>query len=646
MTTKGRSKIIRRRVIKSCQYCYAHKLKCNRESPCLTCQQQGTQDQCVYNFQDNDTLTHRKSLEQFKVLKEPRYTLRSSTQYKLFKPKTFYPFFSSSLTDKLVFSSIYDDVALTPNFTRNPITRLNKLDKQNLPDSIDDVISILPKSLEEALSQLDIFQSSIHAIIPVLSISESRQAITNFYEDLSSSQINTTDALVLLGILFCSSYSAIASGIVIDTDICTNYYNGYRFLLHHSDFPRYPTIEALQVFTVVNFVIDPNMLDMTGHSAMLIRVAQQLGLHKNDQYRGDKTNQRLNFLWNYLLYIDGSTSVVHGFPFSTRTWLYQQIVIDLKYRDPDLAVPVEFSLGRFCINKVFRSVMDMSIDEETIGDRLRLQKEISELCSVLIRLSKDLESRLGRIKAQYFNSTLFIFLFRLHSRFILLTSGQLPQDKILESQNTDNKKVEYSINNITWILDKPQKFDVKVTTLSLLILIQTLRRITQDSIDKYLWYTKGSTVMQYLFVLLKDLYQHPSSDLHIEDVFPEYGTVVGEEILNSYSNNPNVFKIVLLDILIGVLELKLAPLWSNSDLFQFTLVKSLKEAVEVKFSDFIDANDAKIHLLKESVDLFRLAEKCLVNKSSICLEDCLRIWENDDEFLQYTKSFAEWLTEL
>ncbi|KAL3229998.1 ancestral locus [Nakaseomyces bracarensis] len=638
-----RSRISRRRKIKSCQYCYIHKLKCDHGTPCQTCTSQQVEDQCIYNFQNGK---HAKEPHSHKVV-NTKYKLVNISKDDFFKSRAFYPLFSSTLTDKLVFPSLYDSTALNPKFTRNPITSLSKLHRSTPITDIDEVISLIPKKLNDSLAQLTTFECSIHPVIPILSIKECEAALAELYKQLKHSQVDINNCLLLFSILFCASYANLASGALLNTQACTDYYRAYNFILKQSDFPRYPNRKALETYVLVNFTLDPNMVDATNFSPMLVRMAQQLGLHKLDSHQDTHSN-KLHVLWHFLLYIDGSSSVVNGFPFSTRSNILDEIPIPIKYVDPNPSVPIEFTIGRFYINKSFRIVMDLASQSNICSKNEKNTDEnvINSVAKIIIKLCKSMENRLSEDSGDYFSSTLYVFLYRLHSRYILLTSNGLPNDKVLRSESPNNEKLSNVVGDVSWILDKPQEFNKKVVILSLLILIQTLRRLTQKNIQNFDWYTKGSTVMQYLFVLLKNLYQNSSFVIDLEDNFPDYVHTLNDDVLMSLEKEPFHFQIVLLDTLMDLLEFKLAPLWNNFDLFQFSLIKNIKEETWKKLSKIKADSQENILKLRSEILMFKLADELLVERNSIYLEDCLQLWENDADFLQYSQNFAQWLTEL
>lgn len=642
MTIRPRTRINRRRKIQSCQYCYVHKLKCDHATPCMTCRTLNVEDQCIYNFKTVSNRTKESSggntTHNYKVI--------NTYRDELFKSRTFYPLFSSSLTDKLVFTSMYDSTELNPKFARNPITQLNKLHKMCPITHLNEIIPLFPSKLDVSLQHLSTFESSIHPIIPILSIKECELAIIKFYEQLKTSELDINNCLLLLCILFCASFSNLASGVTLHAEACTNYYRAFNFILKHADFPRYPNRRALETFVLVNFTLDPNMVEATNYSPMLIRIAQQLGLHKIDTHT-ENDSSTLHVLWHFLLYIDGSSSVVNGFPFSTRASILKEIPIPIKYVDPNPAVPIEFTIGRFYINKTFREVMDLTNNVNDLSKKVKVDSNsIKAVGKIIIKLCNSMENRLSEDNGDYFSSTLYVFLFRLHSRYALLASNELPSDKLLKSDFPHNEKFSNVFGDVSWILEKPQKFNKNVVGLSILILIQTLRRLTQENIQKYAWYSKGSTVMQYLFVSLKNLYQDNEFKMDLGTTFPEYSHVLPESVSLELSNKTTLFQIVLIDTLMDMLELKLAPLWNNFDLFQFTLIKNIKDTIWKTLTKPHIIDQEKMNSLKTNVELFRLADSLLVERNSICLDDCLQLWENDADFLQYSKSFAQWLSEL
>ena len=206
------------------------------------------------------------------------------------------------------------------------------------------------------------------------------------------------------------------------------------------------------------------MTEAIGYSSMLVRIGQQLCL---DKLEFIPKNETLIILWNYLLYLEGSASVVYGFPFTTSKKLLSSSVrqLSLKFRRSKFKsiIPYEFSAGRFKINEFFYYILKEYENESTNSNEQHsmLSKLNEDIHTTLYLDIQKLKSHLRKTESkdgEYFASTLNIFLYRLHLRYYALVSSlQIPSNLNFSfSEQKDNNDDDRK--DITWILNAKQQF--------------------------------------------------------------------------------------------------------------------------------------------------------------------------------------------
>lgn len=630
----------------------------------------------------------------------------------VYKSKYFYPFFTNSINDKFLPSEAYGRVILSDeNFIRNEITKFNRFCFHSLTNT-NEVLNLFPATPVMARTQIEIFFEWVYPIIPVINKAKVLKKLDKIYDFLLSSttkssasnpyqeenlnihnrvkntsthknnhsnDISILDLLLIVSTFFCSAYCSVASGIIPDLLLCNKYYAAYQHFLKLSEFPIKPVLESLQSFLLVNFITDPNMVDATGYSPMLVRIGQQLGLHKLELH---PRNKDLIFLWHYILYVEGSASVVSGFPFSTNKALLTCVPIpeansklfvtntniptlNKTSLDTTVQVPIEYSIGRFKINLVFKDIMDSTVSKTPLADSLKqnLLKQVSKLYIEINELLISIRNN-KYTHTEYYCSTLLVFLYRLHLRYYALIKIH-GQNSIFNNNKNDRhstilkhrKHISKIINNakeeaellksrdLTWILETTQDVKEDVIPLCLLLLLATLKRLIQNNVNNFAWYTRGSTVMQYLFVVLRDLYQNPKKEYALEHFNRPFCNTISDDMKEIINTDPLCFKLVLIEELLPLIELKLTPLWKKNDLYKFVLVKTVKNKVWQTHGPLWDNNEhvkrAKRQLQK--CELFASGNINLESKKSIVLEDCLTQWSSDIEMFDPEQIVIDWL---
>ncbi|CCD24662.1 uncharacterized protein NDAI_0D03480 [Naumovozyma dairenensis CBS 421] len=647
--------IKRKRLIKSCKYCYTHKLKCNKEKPCSKCIAVGLIDECIYGFDKGELQNHDSTSHSESTTPSPKLPL-SSNSGKVRKIKTtnktssplkskyLYPFFTNSVNDENISSVASNDTEeLSSKMSKNAITTFDRFVPHLFAITLEDIINLIPDSLEVALSQIDTYFETIHPIIPVLDRSLVRQKLIGIYNSIQSgTDLSISNLLLIMSIFFCSSYSIVASSIIPDLLLCNKYYQSHKYLLELSVFPTRPTLESLQSFLIVNFIQDPNMTEAIGYSVMLVRIAQQLGVEKKLMEHSTKQEdniqeeeyQHLKLLWSYLLYIEGSASVVYGLPFMSEKfnpdWPMEKIPTCLE------SIPLEFTIGRLIINAAFYDIMEHKKYVEMKEDHEKLRCVYAKI----ERLNNQLSGR-NFPHSNYFINTLKVFLYRLYLKYFGLLGLYSAGSKNNDNDNDKRKNCaqqqqqlkKNNKNDITWILKSEQVYPDSVIEGSLLLLFSTLKRLIEKDTDKFLWYTRGSTVMQYLFIILKDIYENPKKIYLIEgddDVKDSlFCNSMDKDVHDVIKRAPVFYRYLLIEQAMNLLELKLAPLWKKDDIYKFMLVRTVKEKVWEIHSNFISSNESLRDELNSSTIFIESRQNIKNLETSVNFEEYLKQWEID-----------------
>ncbi|EDO17612.1 hypothetical protein Kpol_1061p37 [Vanderwaltozyma polyspora DSM 70294] len=641
----GRKKITRRRKIRSCHYCYSHKLKCDKKEPCSSCLAIGDTTECIYGFSkesedsNNDIDNELGEQSRNNQVRKCQKLNKNSNTAVLFKSKYFYPFFASSINDKILLAESYGQFSLTNNFTRNPIHNFNRYSNKHI--DIDGVLQLLPSSKQLTINELSLYMKNVHPIIPIIDQNIVLDMIDDIYNSVNNDrEVSALYLILIMAILFCISYANVASGATKNLYLCDSYYSAYKYLLDEAEFPFKQYSESLQAYLLVNFIIDPNMVQAPGYSSMLVRIGQQLGLHTMNLDVPMDT-YHLKLLWNFILYVEGSSSVVCGLPFSASKLLLNAVPLyDTDVRKSDYSFPVEFTLGRIKINKLFYDVMELSQRKDIIKpEYLILEKNIDRLYDEINNLNVSIKVRQPDY-ADYFISTLNVFMYRLHLRHSALICLQDEKDKMVNKLSRELTPVQSS--EILNIFDTAVTFQDDIIPISILLLLQTYKRLIQNNVKSFLWYTKGSTVMQYLFIVMKDIYQSPDKSFHLETFPISARKLIGDDIKEVIRVNPVLFKYVLVESLIKLLERKLASLWNNQDLYNFFVIKTVKETLWTERESFLNANKSEMCRLM-GVTLFSVGHSHLYDLASIDFTELLKQWQSGNNVVQMEKVLTNWL---
>lgn len=613
--------IKRRRSIKSCKYCYEHKLKCNKQSPCNNCARLGITNFCVYGFKKDEV--DAKPLSSTETFKPKDQVLKTSSTHP--KTKPYYPYLSGANAEEVL--SNRHQAHKNPTdacMKRNEVTNFNKFDVKCM--SVEEVASLIPPSQASTFLVVDVYFHKIHPIIPVLDREEVFRQIEEVYSQIRLQRtICVSSSITVFAILFSVAYSNVAEGQIPDLLLCEKYFSAFQALLNINCFPYRPSLTAVQGLLVTSFVVDPNMVETLGISATLLRHAQQIGVHKLKVPSGSTRNEIVRTLWHFLLYFEGSSSVVAGLPFLSSQQLFNLVNLP---KEGDALEPshAAFANGRFHINNMFRKIMSYK-DEGIVpagSSMLETKREVNSLNDKVEGLCKIIEET-NHEHAIYFVSTLRIFLLRAHLRFKALVTEK---KKAAQVRPEKKQNVRFFNDAVGKVLNSGSSMDGETAELSIILLSYTLRRLVSSSCTKFSWYSKGSTVMQYLFILVKDIYQSPEMAYDFSRPDFEVPIVLSQDILECSIADPVYFKVALVEELLKLLEMKLVPLWSDEDLNIFRLVRCIKERVWELNSFMIETNRHRFQPIY-ACSLFQHCAANLESMNSFNFEECMKQWELD-----------------
>ncbi|CCE63564.1 hypothetical protein TPHA_0F00780 [Tetrapisispora phaffii CBS 4417] len=636
----GNKRIIRKRIIKSCKFCYIHKIKCDRQLPCSNCATKVDVDPCKYGFDKDDLIAESDNESNYSDYNNTKIKkLKGSIKKEIvFKPKYYNPFFSTLINNTLLSIESFDELIDKQNFQRNVVVNFDRFKPYKL--KYDEIIDLIPNNKDDAEFKLRRFYESINPIIPIVS----RVCITKIVNEIylnrkDNKEVNPSSLILLIAMFFCELFADVAAKLKSDISTCNKYFSAFRFLLDVINFPMKSSMECIQACVLVNFVIDPNMIHFTGYSTMLIRLAQQNGINKiakEMKYQNDS----IKILWNFLLYIEGSSSVTFGLPFFSSCELLDfapLTITDIANNNSEY--PLEYTYGRFIINRIFKDLMKIiSLNSVSKQHLSLIKRKIDGLYNEINFLNLNIRSKYP-VHPEYFTSTLFIFLYRLHLRYIALYTLRAQNDEIIEPLNNGQLAL-----NMEHLLESEAIFNDEVITLSLLLLLHTMKRLVQKDIEKFVWYTRGSTIMQYLFIVLKDIYQKPQKPYMLSN-FPEITReIMDQDLKVIIDTDPILFKYVLVEDILKLVEMQLVSLWSNDDLYKFIIIKSVKEEVWKKHESFLMHSKKELESIREC-NMFASCNKYLNLDKDIELLDSMDHLKENVTSTEISKILQEWVSE-
>ena len=197
---------------------------------------------------------------------------------------------------------------------------------------------------------------------------------------------------------------------------------------------------------------------------------------------------------------------------------------------------------------------------------------------------------------EYFTSTLCIFVCRLYLRYCALSYLQQKDDILLDKPG--DEPLPSSKLDISKILEAQDNFK-EVIPLLLLLLLHAFKGLVQDNRKKFSWYNHDSTIMKYLFIVIKDIYQFPTKSYNISNFSLLTRKTIEQDLKVIIGTNCTIYKLVLVEDLIKLIELKLASLWSKEELYKILFVKSIHEHVWSVNKKFIVDSKNEMNKLRD-----------------------------------------------
>ncbi|SCV00476.1 LANO_0F07052g1_1 [Lachancea nothofagi CBS 11611] len=632
--------IKRRRSIKSCKYCYEHKLRCNKEQPCNSCKKHEKSELCVYGFDKVDPGSKLPTSSRIHKVRDKKVA-RSTHAHKI--PNPYYPYLLEAQEANLLVENNVSQATAGDDdkLRRNAITRFDRLGVCTIP--FEEILSMIPESQSSMSLLVDTYFHRINPIIPLLDRDAVLHEIKSIYNKHRSGQkVCEVDFIIMFAILFSVAYSHVAEGQISDLLLCNKYYAAFQALLCYNQFPYKSSIPAIQGIVIVNFVLDPNMVGTLALSAISLRQGQQLGIDRQIK-RLPKGNERLYLqtFWHFLLYFEGSSSVVAGLPFLHSAQLFDSIELPDACHSPAPSY-IAFANGRFLINRLFRTIMHyketetIPIEEslkEVERELAELNKQVQHICVKMGELSND--------QGTYLVSSLRIFLLRAYLRFkaLFASSTKLP---ISTMHNETFCKDRLTI--IDELIEYGACVDRETAELSIVLLFYTLERLTLDSCSRFTWYSRGSTVMQYLFIILKNIHQHPNEIYDFSRSDNKIPVIISKNILACINVDKSSFRYVLIEELFKILEVKLAPLWDDSDLNMFVLMRSIKDRIWDLNKESLNAKSSQLKSIR-SCPLFQSCHTKVDDLRAVSFEKCLKRWEFESITFESEKIMS-WLSDI
>ena len=210
-------KVIKRhRSIKTCKYCYEHKLKCNKQSPCDNCTRLGITSHCVYGFKRSGESSVPTNVGK-RTTKPEQKTKTLTTPL----PKPYYPYLAEAETGNLL--NVQDATSNTW-MKRNAIANFKKCGKGFM--TAEEVNALIPANRATTCLVADTYFQKIDPIIPILHREHVFQKIDSAYtQKRLKNTICISEYLIIFAILFSVAYSNVAEGQIPDLLLCDKYYS-------------------------------------------------------------------------------------------------------------------------------------------------------------------------------------------------------------------------------------------------------------------------------------------------------------------------------------------------------------------------------------------------------------------------------------
>lgn len=354
-------KVKRNRKIRTCEYCYHHKLKCDRNTPCSTCLR--TKSECVYQFKSNNDsdniLTEepkKKAQKSHIVTKKTAPSLEPASPEEdnvikwrkedgklsieetnsdvifstninnipLYYSRAFFPYLEPSLNRMFLFKMS----EIGERGFMNDFSHVGTYDFQRFgfKNSLEQLVKEYPKK-EEFDDIIYIYWDSIHPLVPVIDKEQTMVRYIRFWNELENETNPRFD--IDSGVLFLAMLLAVKTAFevnitdpeqvkksLIEKNKIFDTFEKFKLFF---GFKTNPNISYVQASIILYSTSAIYFIGLFTYTAALARQAEFMGLHRDpllhDVYPNKNNTKDVEIrrtVWHFVRYLDTSTSVVSG----------------------------------------------------------------------------------------------------------------------------------------------------------------------------------------------------------------------------------------------------------------------------------------------------------------------------------------------
>jgi hypothetical protein len=378
-------------------------------------------------------------------------------------------------------------------------------------------------NLQSCLKLLDRYATSVHPIIPILDIPELINKCQSLHEDLRTGHDPDMSYLPLLfAVLYAATVSLYEDSNITNADplIMTHlkieihrFVGAAEMCLSMIHFPRKPSLLGCTVAIILYSVCrnDCRTEDSSG-LAVLIRVAQLMGLHKDPAgYRIHEIHER-RMIWWYLVYLDTVSALSSGLaPLIQPEEFSTQFP---GYRNDDNDQYIMFAISRFewaqLSAKVMRTLHRNTVDQllDQLRDEIKTFGRAMDLC-VLNFQSKFSGSPFCKWAASYVST--------LDCRLSILLDREMILRRLHLATNTSSvPDREPALTD----------FQNKITVRNAIRFLDNFRLYADpDHFVNFVWEIRKFQPLQAILILLGAYALEPDSDLEqcLKSAFDKLG---------------------------------------------------------------------------------------------------------------------------
>ncbi|CAI8506991.1 unnamed protein product [Pichia kudriavzevii] len=616
-------KVRRNRKIRTCEYCYNHKLKCDRENPCSTCIRR--KQDCIYHFKEkndnsrseqndmkdsdsginDDFMFSEKGSGTLKDGEEEDFKLRSNVQFtstndksSLYYSRAFLPYLEPSLNRICLFKMSEMGES---GYTKNDFSHVGTYDFQKFGLQLSFKTLAQQYPLKEEFDEIvDIYWRNIHPIIPVIDKETTMAKYHEFWNLFNDKEKQVFD--IDSGVLFIAMMLAVLTSLEVvekDAERLRNIkerknrafetFEKFRLIFGLSTNPNLVYIQSSIIILQSSCMYYLGIFTFT---AVIARQAEYMGLHRDPilhdiipNKKSVRQSQIRRTVWHYVRFLDTSSSVITGMSphmimvnGSTNFPSKRDYNPSTKRFDGDLNPFMIFTICRFKSSLVMETILhylnsDFSSDQEKLlrWDSISktvtaLYQDVYTLVSEIFSCAKDnrYSKKLCRWLVAYSATAVHqVYLFHraCDRRPYSHHNRVIVKPRGPSSSNlSDFSHIKSLEEFYEQILTIRMPYYETTVEVSILFLYESRIRVDMsDELSKFKWFNKNANPLQYIYFVIRDLYHYPSKRYTFESLPQEIKLFIFEDELLKYDGD---VRILALDYAMNALK-DLKEFWTE-----------------------------------------------------------------------------------